>query len=39
LETRIEEGTKRLLEEAPANTEFAAGAAMDYNRPQQGGMK
>jgi len=39
LETRIEEGTKRLLEEAQANTEFAVGAAMDYNRPQQGDMK
>jgi 1-acyl-sn-glycerol-3-phosphate acyltransferase len=39
LEQRIEEGTKRLFDEAQANTEFAAGAAMDYNRPQQGGMK
>jgi len=31
LETRIEEGTRRLLEEARASTEFASAARMDYN--------
>jgi 1-acyl-sn-glycerol-3-phosphate acyltransferase len=36
LETRIEEGTKRLLEESQAGPEFTASAAMDYNGPSKG---
>jgi 1-acyl-sn-glycerol-3-phosphate acyltransferase len=36
LETRIEEGTRRLLEEAHAASEFTAMAHMDYNHPSKG---
>jgi len=36
LEKRIEEGTRRLLEEANASSEFTAAAAMDYNGPTKG---
>ena len=39
LETRIEEGTRRLLDEAHVSNAFAGGTAMDYNGQQQGGSK
>jgi 1-acyl-sn-glycerol-3-phosphate acyltransferase len=36
LEKRIEEGTRRLLEEAQASPEFTSATRMDYNRPNKG---
>jgi len=36
LEKRIEEGTRRLLEEAGGSPEFAAAPRMGYNRPSKG---
>lgn len=36
LEKRIEEGTRRLLEEATATSQFTATATMDYNGPTKG---
>jgi len=38
LEKRIEEGTRRLLEEGGGSPEFTAAHRMDYNRRSQGGM-
>src|SRR3954470_1615377 len=36
LEKRIEEGTRLLLDEAKARSEFTAAPVMDYNRPSKG---